>query len=300
MLIWEVFALLATLGTALGVVAAVGGVTALAGFHNGSRAAHAQLLSYALAGALLGLHASLFAVLVQVGEINGQGIVGMFDLDMLLLLRGTPAWEAAAFQGVGFGLSCLLLLSLTRVLGLQRQAPELAFYRIAYAGQTLALGLVLYGFTLSGHVSVLSWPSQLALVLHVATVATWVGMLFPLRWACNDPDTASLQKTMRRFGRLGIALVAVLSVSGAVLLLNLIDPIALLTSSYGRLLLLKLGGFVGLVAIAAQNRFSYVPNLEQEGGARALRRSIDREIALALTVLLVAAAVSTLLGPATH
>jgi len=189
---------------------------------------------------------------------------------------------------------------LLRTLRAQRKPPDSVFYRLAFIGQALALGLVAYGFTLSGHVSVLDAWLRAALAFHVAAMAIWVGMLLPLRWCCDDVESGGLGELMRRFGRLGIGLVAALASSGVFMLLNLIDIIELFTTEYGRLMLFKLGAFVGLLAIAALNKLRHVPVLHLPGGSRALARSIDRELVVAMTLLLVTAVVTTLFGPATH
>ena len=125
-------------------------------------------------------------------------------------------------------------------------------------------------------------------------------MLLPLRWCCGDVESGGLGEQMRRFGRLGIGLVAALASSGVFMLLNLIDIIELFTTEYGRLMLFKLAAFVGLLFIAALNKLRYVPVLHLPGGSRALARSIDRELVVAMSLLIVTAVVTTLLGPAAH
>ena len=189
---WALAFVLAKIGIFAGVIAGAGGVLALGGYHNGSRAAHTRLLSYSLLGAFIGFHSSLAPVLIQAGQINDAGVMGMFDSDLVLLLRGTPVWESAAFRGAGFALSALLILSLLRTLRAQRKPPDSVFYRLAFIGQALALGLVAYGFSLSGHVSVLDAWVRAALAFHVAAMAIWVGMLLPLRWCCGDVESGGL------------------------------------------------------------------------------------------------------------
>jgi len=50
---WALAFALAKIGVFAGLIAGAGGVLALGGYHNGSRAAHTRLLSYSLLGALL-------------------------------------------------------------------------------------------------------------------------------------------------------------------------------------------------------------------------------------------------------
>jgi len=142
--VWTLLIILAKVGIFAGIIASAGGIAALRGYHNGSRASHARLLSYCLLGALLGFHSSLAPVLIQAGQINDAGLLGMFDIDLVLFLRGTPVWESAAYRGVGFALSALLVLALQKTLNAQRKSPEPVFYHIASFGQALALALRIY------------------------------------------------------------------------------------------------------------------------------------------------------------
>lgn len=298
--VWTLFAILAKLGIFAGMMASAGGIVALRGYHNGSRAAHGRLLSYCLLGALLGFHSSLLPVLIQAGQINDAGPMGMFDIDLVLLLRGTPVWESAAFRGVGFALSALLVLALLKTLNTQRKSPEPAFYHIASLGQALALALVAYGFTLSGHISLLESWVRTALTIHVAAMGIWLGMLLPLRWCCADVESNTLVMLMTRFSRLGFGVVATLVVTGIAMLLSLIDIVDLFTTDYGRLMLLKLAAFTVVLLIAALNKWRYVPALSLPGGAQKLARSIDREILIAATLLVITAVLTTALGPSSH
>ena len=105
---------------------------------------------------------------------------------------------------------------------------------------------------------------------------------------------------MARFSRLGIGLVATLVITGIAMLLSLIDVADLFTTDYGRLMLLKLMAFTALLIIAALNKWRYVPALSLPGGNQKLVRSIDREICGAAALLVVAAVLTTALGPSSH
>jgi putative copper resistance protein D len=298
--VWTLLIILAKVGIFAGIIASAGGIAALRGYHNGSRASHARLLSYCLLGALLGFHSSLAPVLIQAGQINDAGLLGMFDIDLVLFLRGTPVWESAAYRGVGFALSALLVLALQKTLNAQRKSPEPVFYHIASFGQALALALVAYGFTLSGHISLLDPWVRAALTIHVAAMSIWLGMLLPLRWCCVDMQMDPLIKQMTRFSRLGIGLVATLVFTGITMLLSLIDVVDLFTTNYGRLMLLKLVAFTAVLLFAALNKWRYVPALSLPGGNHKLVCNIDREIFGAAALLIVAAVLTTALGPSSH
>ncbi len=72
-------------------------------------------------------------------------------------------------------------------------------------------------------------------------------------------------------------------------------------TAYGQLLSVKLLLVVGLMGLAAKNRFTLVPQLigSPEIATR-LARSIRPEMLLALLILVATAYLSTLVGPASH
>ena len=66
----------------------------------------------------------------------------------------------------------------------------------------------------------------------------------------------------RRFSTVGVVCVGALLASGIVNSWNLLGgPRDLVTTDYGRLVLLKIGLFVAMVGIAAANRFHFTPQL---------------------------------------
>ena len=72
-----------------------------------------------------------------------------------------------------------------------------------------------------------------------------------------------------------------------------------MTTDYGRLVLLKIGLFAAMVAIAAVNRFHLTPRLPAAGALRALQRNSLAETGLGLCVLLFVGALGTL-APSGH
>ncbi len=76
-------------------------------------------------------------------------------------------------------------------------------------------------------------------------------------------------------------------------------PRDLVTTDYGRLVLLKIGLFVAMVGIAAANRFHFTPQLPAASALRALQRNSLAETGLGLCVLLFVGALGTL-SPSGH
>jgi copper transport protein len=73
---------------------------------------------------------------------------------------------------------------------------------------------------------------------------------------------------------------------------------ALAGSSYGRVLLAKIGLVLGLIALAAVNRLRHLPRLRRDGQApRRLQRLILLEIGIALLVIAITAALGQLVPP---
>ena len=65
-------------------------------------------------------------------------------------------------------------------------------------------------------------------------------------------------------------------------------------------MLLKLVAFTAVLLFAALNKWRYVPALSQPGGNHKLVCNIDREIFGAAALLIVAAVLTTALGPSSH
>jgi len=109
----------------------------------------------------------------------------------------------------------------------------------------------------------------------------------------QDP-VAVLSRTSNGFARIGTAIVAALVVSGILNYLLIAGPSfdPLISTLYGRLLMVKLLLFAGMLALAAANRYRLSPSLEAalKAGNRAqavikLRQSLFTEATLAVLVL---------------
>ena len=102
------------------------------------------------------------------------------------------------------------------------------------------------------------------------------------------------------FPWLGVVCVAALLASGIINSWNLLGgPRDLVTTDYGRLVLLKIGLFVAMVGIAAANRLHFTPQLPAASALRALQRNSLAETGLGVCVLLFVGALGTL-SPSGH
>ena len=177
-------------------------------------------------------------------------------------------------------------------------------YSIKYQGVIAMIwfvGLVLLGrsFSLLGHTSELALATQWLLSLHVILIAWWLGALWPLRQACHHLNTIDLQKLMHQFGLYASYAVVILALCGFIVTYQLLGSIdSILTTSYGQSLLIKLGLVVGILALAAYHKLRLVPCLlAEEQAAKALARSIEWEMLVAFTILVVTTWLTTMVGP---
>jgi copper transport protein len=151
-----------------------------------------------------------------------------------------------------------------------------------------ALAVVLTaGLSLSGHAADSSWFTELVDWVHLSAAVLWVGGLIQLA-LCVWPAAPELRReSFLRFARLAPVLIAVLVAAGVYLsILRLPQLSDLWTSSYGQVLLVKLGLVSLALAWGGFHHFVVRPRLERTGWAG---RSLVGEGAIAMTILLLAA-----------
>lgn len=112
-----------------------------------------------------------------------------------------------------------------------------------------------------------------------------------------------LARVVNRFESVGALIVVVITVTGVVNYLFIVGPEldAVLLSTYGTLLLIKVMLFAGMLVLAALNRFHLGPLLQRslrEGeyrvAANALRRSVLVELSAAVLIVGLVAWLGTL------
>ncbi len=139
-------------------------------------------------------------------------------------------------------------------------------------------------------------------VLHLLAATAWVGMLLPLAlllWTAErDAGSVAMARgAATRFSTFGVASVGTLLITGAINTWYLAGSVPALTDTdYGRLLLLKVVLFLGMVAIAAVNKLRLTPGLTVEASVsatqdalRQLRRNTAIEVAVGAAVIAVVA-----------
>lgn len=140
-------------------------------------------------------------------------------------------------------------------------------------------------------------------LLHLLAASAWLGGLpglaLLLAWSHGNTRPAAgrcAAMATARFSRLGIVCVGTIVASG---LFNswelLTGPWDLLTTTYGRVLSLKVGLFLTIVAVAAYNRYRITPRLPAPDAVTSLQRNSLIEAGLGLGVLMLVGALGTMI-----
>jgi copper resistance protein D len=188
---------------------------------------------------------------------------------------------------------------------------------LAYERATIAqwLGLMAsLGFAVSlawtGHagatVGAMGYLHLASDALHLIAAAAWLGGLVPLLLllgaARRDNAIPLASEAVGRFSTLGVISVTALMLSGLINSAILVGSFhALIATSYGELLLLKLALFAVMLSLATINRLLLMPQLAESGagGLRRLTRNSAIELALGLAIFAIVGLLGTL-HPAIH
>jgi putative copper resistance protein D len=140
---------------------------------------------------------------------------------------------------------------------------------------------------------------------HLTAAGLWLGGLAPLgillRRAVR-PDGAAYVPLARtalpHFSQAGYVAVALIALTGTVNSIMLVGSVdALVTTPYGRLLMVKIALFLAMVGLALINRFRLAPRLAGPDAAvvplRTLYRSVLAEQVLGIAILAVVAVLGT-------
>jgi putative copper resistance protein D len=241
----------------------------------------------------------------------------------LLAVAGWLVWLAADIDGepviavalrgdfwtvltqTRFGFVTILRVALAALLAVLMPWPATRALQIAIAGGLLGLlALVGHAGATPGAVGVVHLASDM---LHLLAAGAWLGGLpalaVVLARARRSEQAATLRfatAVTRRFSRLGLVCVPALFATGIINCWNLMSgPRDLVTTDYGRLVLLKIGLFGAMTCIAAANRLHVTPRLPAAGALGALLRNTLAETGLGLCALLAVGVLGTL-SPSSH
>ncbi len=243
------------------------------------------------------LVSGLLSLSYQAAVVTGHPGDALSVATMLRLLGATQ-----------FGTVWLLrhgLLLLLAGLILLREREESGWDWAAFRGEGLLLGGTGLGLLAwAGHAAAVE-PWGLAATgadaLHLLAVGVWLGGLVPLalllRAAGGEAGAEARPFAVlaaRSFSHISLVAVLTVTVTGIWNSWNLVGNVAsLLGTRYGHLLLLKLGLFALIIALAAVNRLRLLPALSGEAEAvgrpamRQLASFVAIEVALGVAVLAV-------------
>ncbi|PFG44748.1 copper transport protein [Isoptericola jiangsuensis] len=206
------------------------------------------------------------------GWVAAVPLVALYQLGLPPSAVGDPAtWSALAPAELVVPAVVLVGLALAAGALPRSTPPGPARAAVVLAGCALAAAAP----ALTGHTRAAS-PQALAVavdVLHVAAGATWFGGVLALALVLGDlarGDAGAV--VVSRFSTLAAGVLAVLVVAGTVLAWRVAGSWdALATTSYGRLLLVKVAVVAVAVGVAAWNRLVLVPRLRGAAPGRDAR-----------------------------
>ncbi|MGX4771564.1 copper resistance CopC/CopD family protein [Bradyrhizobium guangdongense] len=240
-----------------------------------------------IAWSMTGMSLPRTALLVGLpSTVVSLGVLGLDLLGLPLASFMTMApWTIAFATSAGPALLVAIAAMLLALMALGRAWYARALAAIAFAGVGLSLAM-------TGHAATAS-PETLtrpAVFVHGLAVAFWIGALAPLAALLSKPNPAVLP-LLNRFSRIAVPVVAALALTGLLLaVIQLEEPRALVETSYGLILSVKLALVLSLLALAALNRYRLTPALAKDhAAAPVLKRSILLECGVALGILAVVA-----------
>ena len=235
----------------------------------------------AMTFAVLGIVAAILAFSLRGANLTGD-VSGLTDPEMLKLLWTTPVGTALLLRLVGLG----LLIA------------GLFMGRVGTWVSVLGGVIAIWSFDQVGHVSGLETTLlDLALMLHLLAVALWIGVLTPLKRLASSSSTyASAADVGHRFGVVASAAVPVLIIVGGYMGYQLVGSFtALVGTSYGQAMIIKVLLVGLLLGLAAANKLRFIPALRTGDPAVAnhLSKSISVEWIVILAVLGMTAVLTT-------
>jgi copper transport protein len=236
----------------------------------------------------------------------------LLGVGLVLAVGGLVAEALAERSAVGVPLGALLTSGPGRALVREAAALVLAIVavRVLWARPRSRAALVVVGLAATaamgahaagGHAAGQSGLRAADLLVqwaHLVAVGGWIGGLVWLLAGLRGRDRPEQVAAVVRFSRLAPLAVAVVALTGLTRATEEVgSPQRLLTTGFGRTLLVKAGLVAVLLALAAVNRYRVVPALAAGAGAgtlATLRRTVGGELAVAGPVLLAAALLSQL------
>jgi len=273
--IWGLAAIITKFALYLGVLTATGTVLAALMFRLN------QFRGIALTFGGIALIATLVGFSLRGANLTGDAS-GLMDLEMLGLLWSTPVGTAIALRLFGLGVLIVGLFMARGGIVLSALGGVVAVWSFGHIGHISDRG---------------SAVLDVALTLHLITVAIWIGILTPLqRLARKTATYAEAAKVGHRFGLVASFTVPALIVAGGYMSYTLVGSIAaLIQTGYGQALVIKVLLVAVLLGLAAANKLRFMPRLKvgDASAAKHLTKSISIEWVVVVLVLAVTAVLTS-------
>jgi len=251
--------------------------------------------------AIAGIALSAIGFIAMAATMAGTDLLQVESSTLAMLLGQTSVGTALLIRMAVLAVCLLASLLLPR-------------HSIAVLGTiSVAAGIGLSSLAWSGHGAATEGGAGLmhlgADILHLLAAGAWVGALFSLLFlAAASKDNALTVRTLHRaldgFAGVGTIIVALIVVTGLVnglFLVGIDNVIRAASGLWGQLMLAKIVLFLGMLAMAAANRFRLTPSLQRAIQRRdhahalsILRRSLALETTMAIIVLALVAWLGTL------
>lgn len=250
--------------------------------HERQRRRIRRLIGVSLGAAAL---ASCAKILFTSASMSGE-LSGMFDGDFARMILGAGEGRATGMRIIGLALAACIA------------SAKPGFRLLARAGAVIAST----SFAFVGHVHALlpNPVPALLLCIHLLCAAFWLGALAPLLMVARDGAGSQIAALASRFGNLALGVVILLLSAGASLLWILMDDAGRFwSSSYGKMIAIKLLLAGCLLGLAAINKLRLTPRLivGNAGAAAQFRRTVRAEMLFGALILLITAAFTTVAGP---
>ena len=273
--IWGLAAIITKFALYLGVLTATGTVLAALMFRLN------QFRGIALTFGGIALIATLVGFSLRGANLTGDAS-GLMDLEMLGLLWSTPVGTAIALRLFGLGVLIVGLFMARGGIVLSALGGVVAVWSFGHIGHISDRG---------------SAVLDVALTLHLITVAIWIGILTPLqRLARKTATYAEAAKVGHRFGLVASFTVPALIIAGSYMSYTLVGSISLLIQTgYGQALIIKVLLVAVLLSLAAANKLRFMPRLKvgDASAAKHLTKSISIEWVVVVLVLAVTAVLTS-------
>lgn len=228
--------------------------------------------------AFLGLALSALSIAATTASMAGVPLGDLLLADVRAMIVDTPMGRAWLARVAALMLLAALLATGPRM-GLSVLLAGVALGSLAWTGHGAAGEGTLGNLLLIGD------------IVHLFAAAAWLGALIALsNMVLGSTDVLASQQALDRFATAGTVIVVTIVATGllnSALVIGWPGLAVLPDTRYGQLLLLKLALFVGMLALAALNRFRLTPALASGVPVTRsrLRRSLALETAAAVAIL---------------